>query len=252
MKTGFPNNPTRDIVTEIEWIGRNGFDFVDLFLEFPHVPGNINVVKIRKILSAHGLGAVGHLAWYLPIGSPEKAIRETAVNEAESYFIVFEKLGVKLVKIHANWENGFSDKECIRFQSSTLRNLVRTAREYDIRLMYELVDTPKDTLENVTSVLDAVPGLLFHLDIGHANLYGKKPEDFIRALHKRLAHIHLHDNNGKFDQHLPMGEGNVKWPSVIKTLKENYDGTITLEIFSPQKSLVLDSRKRLLELWKRQ
>jgi len=33
MKIGFPNNPRRDTLNEIEWIGKNGFDFVDLFLE---------------------------------------------------------------------------------------------------------------------------------------------------------------------------------------------------------------------------
>ena len=33
MKVGFPNNPRRDILEEIEWIGKNKFDFVDLFLE---------------------------------------------------------------------------------------------------------------------------------------------------------------------------------------------------------------------------
>ena len=33
MKIGFPNNPRKNILEEIEWIGKNGFDFIDLFLE---------------------------------------------------------------------------------------------------------------------------------------------------------------------------------------------------------------------------
>jgi|GEM_PF-3599627 len=33
MKIGFPTNPRKNILEEVEWIGKNGFDFVDLFLE---------------------------------------------------------------------------------------------------------------------------------------------------------------------------------------------------------------------------
>lgn len=251
MKIGFPNNPWKDVISEMEWIAKNSFDFADVFLEYPLMPGNINSLKIRKILDHHGLGAVGHLAWYLPIGHPERAIRETAVIEAESYFPVFEKIGIKKVTVHANWAREIPIGDCIHFQSNTLRNLVRAGKPYGISIMYEHIDGPNDSIENVRKILDSVPGLLFHLDIGHANLFGRNPEDFIKAFSKKLAHVHLHDNNGKYDQHLPIGKGIIKWASIIKTLKESYDETITLEIFSGSKESILISRKRLIDIWKR-
>ncbi len=31
-------------------------------------------------------------------------------------------------------------------------------------------------------------------------------------------HVHLHDNNGRRDEHLPLGEGSVDWATVIGKL----------------------------------
>lgn len=249
MLIGFPNNPAKSLYEEVEWIVRNGFDFVDLFLECPILPEKVNIMKLKKIISGNGLSATGHLGWYLPTGSPEKAIREAAVMEADSYFTVFEHVGVKKVTVHANWESGFSENDCIRFQAMTLREMVKKAREYNIMLMYEPVDSLHDTVKNARKILDEVPGLMFHLDIGHANLHGKSPEDFIEAFHKKIVHVHLHDNDGRCDLHLPIGSGTIDWKSVVSKLKQHYDGTITLEIFSRDRNNVLKSRERLIDLW---
>jgi len=107
MKIGFPNNPRKNILDEIKWIGENGFDFVDLFLEEDMaVPGKIDVDKAKKLLREYRLGAVGHTACYLPIGSPIKSLREAAVFEAVKYLELFNRLGVENVTVHANWPPG--------------------------------------------------------------------------------------------------------------------------------------------------
>ena len=248
MLIGFPNNPSKNLYEELEWIARNDFDFADLFLECPIFPEKINIARVRRIL-ANGMSATGHMAWYLPTGSSEKAIRDSAIFEAETYFAVFEQLSIGLVTVHANWEPGLSESECIKNQVASLKEMVKKAREYNIRLMYEPVDTPHDSLKNVAKVLDEVSGLLFHLDIGHANLHGRDPADFIEAFHRKLVHVHMHDNDGRSDLHMPLGHGSIDWPVLIDALKKRYNGTITLEIFSRDKEMVLKSRERLIELW---
>jgi sugar phosphate isomerase/epimerase len=253
MKIGFPNHPRKDVLEEIEWIGRNGFDFVDLYLEEDMaVPDKIDVGKTRKLLDKYHLNVVGHTAWYLPIGSPSKIHRESAVLEAKLCFEVFSKLNVKYVTIHANWPPKlFSIGEGIKFQAETLKYLVREAETYSINLMYEPTDTPKDTVDNVSEILNKVPELHLHLDTGHANLYGRRPEQFIRKFHEKIKHIHLNDNDGNRDLHLPMGVGNIDWENLINVLKKYYDGTITLEIFSRDRDYVLLSKEKLKKLWKK-
>ena len=55
----------------------------------------------------------------------------------------------------------------------------------------------------------------------------------LRQFADRLHHIHLHDNNGLVDLHLPPGTGTINWPAVATALRDiGYAKTITLEIFS--------------------
>jgi sugar phosphate isomerase/epimerase len=39
-----------------------------------------------------------------------------------------------------------------------------------------------------------------------------------------LASVHLHDNHGEKDEHLPPYAGNIDWPAAIKLLKTAPDG----------------------------
>jgi len=145
----------------------------------------------------------------------------------------------------------FSAKEGIRFQVEALKKLLREAETFDLKVMYEPTDTPRDDLENVSTILESVPGLFLHADIGHANLFGRKPEEFIVKFRKKLRHVHLHDNLQNLDLHLPMGCGNIDWERTLKFLKKCYDGTITLEVFSRDRDYALLSKEKLARLWAR-
>ena len=238
------------MVKEIEWIGRNGFDFVDLFLEEDKaVPDKINIEKSREAIKKYNLDVTGHTAWYLQTSSPLKSIRDCVVNEAERYLKVFNKLGVEKVTLHANWFVGlFSVKESINFQVYTLRKIVQRAEKYKIKIMLEPIDTRYDNIKNISEILNKVKGLYLHLDLGHANVSENKTEYWIRKFHKKLMHIHLSDNNGEEDQHLSIGKGNIKWKKVIRFLKKYYDGTMTLEIFEKNKKNLISSKNKLGKL----
>jgi sugar phosphate isomerase/epimerase len=253
MKIGFPNHPRKNLLKEIEWIGKNGFDFVDLFLEEDMAtPERVDVRAIGDLLEKYDLGVVGHTAWYMPIGSPVKALRNAAIAELKRYLETFAELGVEFVNVHANWPGGlFSGKEGVSFQIESLNRLVEEAMEYGISLMFEPLDTRFDTVENISSILRSVPDLYLHLDIGHTSLHGNRPEDFIRKLHHRLRHVHIHDNNKAKDLHLPIGCGSIEWEKVLKVLKRYYDGTITLEVFSRDRDYVLLARDKFRDLWQR-
>jgi sugar phosphate isomerase/epimerase len=66
-----------------------------------------------------------------------------------------------------------------------------------------------------------------------------------------LRHVHLHDNKGgNADLHLPLGTGTVDTPRYIRALKAaGYDGTITLEVFTPDRHHLDYSRQVLRALW---
>jgi sugar phosphate isomerase/epimerase len=251
MKLGYPNHPRRDLLSEITWIARNGFDFIDLFLE-PDVcdSSRIDPRKVSEALKSTNLDVVGHTAWYLPIGSPMPQLRQAAVDIADTYFAVFAAVGCPKVTIHAHWPPSmFSTEEGLTFQIDSLQKITAAAKNRGIVILFEPVGMPQETRENLEHIFQAVPDLRFHLDIGHFNLNSRNPGDFAEAFAPLLAHVHLHDNDGSRDQHLPMGVGKIDWDQFIPRLKKVYDGTITLEVFSQDRDYVLLTKKKFLERW---
>lgn len=97
---------------------------------------------------------------------------------------------------------------------------------------YFFLKEPKD--------LYLLDGALFCLDVGHANECG----NFDTFLATSFAHVHLHDNNGKYDSHETIGKGNINFDKVLKRVRENnikipvievksFEGTIkTLDILT--------------------
>jgi sugar phosphate isomerase/epimerase len=225
---------------------------VDLFIEADRaLPECLDVPLVKEALGRYGLGVVGHTAWYLPIGSPCGSLRDAAVAEAGRSFGLLRELGAGYVTIHANWPPAklFTEEEARGYQIESLRQLTRGAAEHGLRIMYEPVGSPRDSIDNVAAILDAVPGLLLHIDIGHANLCGRDPATFINALHERLVHVHIHDNDGQADQHLPVGCGTIDWKATMEALRRHYDGTITLEVFSTDRDYSLLARDKVRRLW---
>ena len=63
MKIGAMNHPARNPLEEIDWFGRQGFDFVDFTLEPSAAdPDRIDPGALRAALDRHGLGVVAHTA----------------------------------------------------------------------------------------------------------------------------------------------------------------------------------------------
>lgn len=116
-----------------------------------------------------------------------------------------------------------------------LADLVKAARERKVGVTLENVDEPPDVLRKV---LDAVPGLGFCLDVGHAHL--DRREDggraYLEALGDRLGLVHVHDNHGGHgkagDEHLAPGKGTIDVERDVRAIRAaGYDGRTTLEIF---------------------
>jgi sugar phosphate isomerase/epimerase len=55
------------------------------------------------------------------------------------------------------------------------------------------------------------------VDCGHAHIHGARgPAEWITELAPYLRHMHWNDNHGDIDSHLPLGAGNLDWPSVVR------------------------------------
>lgn len=70
------------------------------------------------------------------------------------------------------------------------------------------------------------------IDVGHAALQGFDLFDAAHCLGDRLVHLHLHDNSGTEDGHLPLGRGVIKIREFLDALeKQKWKGTGIIEIY---------------------
>lgn len=255
MLLGAMNHPMRDPYEEIVAIREAGFDFVDLTLEPARATAaSLEVGRARELLSATGLGVVGHTAWYLPIASPFDNLQAAAIAEVESCLEVFAAIGARLVNVHPDVRVPLHDDGWVQDRNTTaLRRLVERARSLGLILMLENLPGLYGRPDVLERTLDAVPSLGFHLDVGHSNLLvpANNADALLERLASRLVHVHLSDNRGgDRDLHLPLGAGLIDWPWVVKLLKAHgYDGTITLEVFSPDRDYLALSGRKLRALW---
>lgn len=68
------------------------------------------------------------------------------------------------------------------------------------------------------------------LDTGHAHL-AREMGLVIQKLSGHLKLVHINDNHGDWDAHLPPGEGTIDWPWVIQELRRNdFHGVLVLEL----------------------
>ena len=254
MKIGAMNNPGKDLYKEIRFIADN-FDFLDLTLEPGRTyPSIVNVKKILQLKKKYNLEFIGHTPWDLPISSPYASVREAALYEYLKCLSVFSKLSVKLVNVHPSLSESSDAESVIKDNIRFFNRIVKIAKKKDIVIMMENTVSLFNDLGVMARILKETPGLKLHWDVGHANLGNDGERKTRLAFHNfknKIFHMHFSDNNGKDDQHLPLGAGNINWAMIIKTIKEyKYNKTITLEIHSPDRSYLLLNRDRLRMYWR--
>lgn len=117
---------------------------------------------------------------------------------------------------------------------NSLRELAETGEELGILIAVENMPefpmvfgrTPEDMLALIDETRN--DNLRMTLDIGHANTTGNV-DDFLDQCMDIIVHYHIHDNNGKHDEHLPIGKGTVNWESVFKKVT-GFKGFLVTEI----------------------
>jgi sugar phosphate isomerase/epimerase len=244
---GAMNNPARPLEEEVARIAAAGFDFVDLTLEPPRA-WPLDGERVARLLAEHGLGVVGHTAPYLPIASPFAELREQAHALLARAFATAAAAGATVVNVHPDGMSPvFARDEVRRRNSDAIAVLADAAAEHGLELMVENL-WRFGTADDLAAIFDAAPGARFHLDIGHAHLAGSLSELATR-FSDRLVHVHVHDNFGNADVHLPLGAGTVPWADVVAALHAaGYDGTVTIEVVAP--AYVERSRELWLEWWR--
>jgi sugar phosphate isomerase/epimerase len=252
------NNPNKPLIPQISHLGEMGFRFLDLTAEWPEATPEILIKKEKKVkdaLSAAGMSVVGHTPWFFPYTHPYESVRRQALDELKRSFDALARFEAKSVSIHPDVLH-FVYKNREQFLShffESIGELQDYADSLGIPLLFEAYDENSLSTEELKELFVRFPRLGFHLDVGHANLSkpkGARIFELIDLFGSRTKHVHVSDNDGSGDQHLPIGAGRIKWGEVCAALKRiGYDGTVTLEVFSQDLEYLKISKRKFEEFW---
>lgn len=186
------------------------------------------------------------------LGSLNSNIRSAAQKELKASLDLARELEASVVVIHGapailNMPGGEWSKQVYK-PSGRAGQLAKKQESHLIRSLKDLADYAPDIIlavknlvfphelyrspEDMQRLIDVVnrPNVGVTFDAGHALVAGYETAVFLNILAKHVHHVHLHDNHGIVDEHLPLGRGTVDYVGIIQTLKEiEYLGVVNLE-----------------------
>ena len=116
-------------------------------------------------------------------------------------------------------------------QKEALREIGRCASDHGVLACLENMPSIREFLcrdpGELLGMIDGVEGVGACFDLGHAHTLGAVPA-FLEEL-ARADHLHLHDNGGLSDEHLPIGAGTVDWTRVAPVVTAAYGGIAVVE-----------------------
>ena len=256
MLYGAMNFPVKPILEEVEEIAALGFDYLELAMDPPNA--HFSAIRdsrnqIQSALAAHSMGLVCHLPTFVSIADLTESIRHASIDEMYSSLEVAAELNALKVVLHPGHIGGlavFVMDMALEFGIQSLEAIIAKADGLGLSVCLENMFPRIQSFykpSHFTDILERFPDLKLTLDSGHANIGSRDEQrifDFIRQFCHRIGHVHLSDNLGHRDDHLPIGQGTVNFQKIAAALNEcGYDDTITLEIFSEDRRQLQESRK---------
>jgi len=173
-------------------------------------------------------------------GALEPIVREATRQRLEQALDAAGRLGAGLMVIHPGYDHWHYDQNPQLWLDQALpffRKLLPAIERSGLKIAIEnIFETSPESLTKLVSAIDH-PLCGYCFDVGHWNLFAadSRMENWLDALADKLYHLHLHDNLGATDQHLPLGEGHIDFTPLNTFLaRQPLLPTMTLEAHSAE------------------
>lgn len=161
----------------------------------------------------------------LSVCEVERVRRVEAMDEFKRAIDVAEELPFARMVLHMGGSRETADPRKRDAAFSTLEHLILHAKHVGVTLAVENTTSEMSEPSYLRAFVDEtrLTGLRFNFDIGHAHLADGVAEERIarsfEPLRDLTSAVHLHDNHGEKDEHLPPYEGSIDWAAAIPVLK---------------------------------
>jgi inosose dehydratase len=268
-------DPFTDMAHQFARIREMGFDYADLtdnhdgatlgseYGFSASVSLNSNPALIRKMAEAQNLTLTSVCA-HANLLDPTSPDRYQTAQIIKAIRLA-NLLGIKQVittegEAKTDFGSKLSTDEMLFSIREKLAAPIEWARELDIELLLEPHGQLTDTVEGMTSILDALNAddvVGINLDTGNSWLGGGDPHEFVKVFGSRIKHVHWKDMPADMEDKrgtqfgcgmglIPLGDGVVGIQAIVEALiTSGFDGPTTLEVAGEE--TVLTSAQRLRE-----
>jgi sugar phosphate isomerase/epimerase len=177
-----------------------------------------------KIIAGAGLKVTFHAPFMdLRPGALDNKIRQASLDRIKEVFDLAPYFHPLKIVCHPS----FDDRYYVYGNELWLESSVKTWTELiaiakDVKTIIALENVYEKNPHILRSLLDALSSdsICFCLDTGHFNVFSYTPLNiWMQELGKYLGHLHLHDNYGKMDEHLPIGCGTFPFAELFQTIR---------------------------------
>lgn len=237
----FYRTPILDV---LEQVRDGGFNLIEV-CSFPDHLDYHDLPKVRATaarLLELGMEANSMHAPFAPhidISEPEKGARDRAVGELLVAADAAAELGCRYLVLHPGPEREGRPPveewyQRMHHAADSLNKVAAHCRHCRLVLLLEnmlphlMFGHTSDILWLLGAIRDTNVGTC--LDTGHAWLSGDLPT-VVHKLSGHLRMLHVNDNRGHGDDHLPPGEGDIDWESLTSQLLQwGFRGPLILEL----------------------
>jgi sugar phosphate isomerase/epimerase len=216
---------------------------VELFFDDPHFDlqqfSADDVRVLREFGEAHAIEYTLHAPCFdLNPASANAGARDECVRQSELAIYMAAQLGVAEVVVHSGMRSDpkIPLDQTLGWSIESLRRIARTAEQHRVRVSVEnvgygpagFITRPEVLLDIVRKIDSGLIGIT--LDTGHAALQGFAIDAAIAAFGDNLTHVHLHNTQGRSDDHLTLEHGVIAFEPIFRQLVTGaYSGYLIIE-----------------------
>ena len=194
-----------------------------------------------SVLHEAGLATTIHAPFMdLNPGAIDSSIREATRNRIRQVMRAAELLRPRVIVVHPGYDDlHYGDNSLAWLKNSIAfwREFVPRARELGTILAVENIFEKEPS--TIKALLEAIDDPCFRhcFDVGHWNMFKTVTmEEWFSELGSYIAESHIHDNNGRSDEHLPVGEGSIDFAGFFQLLTRYApDAVWTIEAHSTER-----------------
>ena len=224
------------MLKELETVDAENVEIVD---DGRHALDETRVKSLKKIIKKRGFTTSVHAPFIdVNIALPSETARTAVLARLKRSLQFSSELGSNYWVFHPGLQTGnsnFTPDLDWELNLESVRELLSAAREFGVNATIEnglhplpfLMKTADDFTRFYKDLGETNLGITF--DLGHANV-NSQINEFFEKLPERIVHAHLHDNHGRNDEHLGLGDGNIDWQKTVAAFKKiGYKGTLVVE-----------------------